>query len=130
MRQEAQDMGENMVAGQIAEMTAGLAASRKGASAAASAVIECMVAAAEPLIIGLFKDNGSTLQERLLFTLVLVGACSTLDRDSDHLSLQVEISPTTLNEAFQTYKGLTGKDMTKHVPEEMRKFANQAARLN
>lgn len=113
----------SVVTAKIAEIAQEHAESQDNPAGATSAVIECMVAAAAPLISGLF--SGGTIQERLLFSLVMAGSCASIHQhDSDNFfGLQVDISPETLNEAFNTYTKLTGSDIKQFLPKPMLDFA-------
>ena len=106
-----------------------LLATRKGASACTSAVLECVTGAAIPLVMGLSNDEGLSVQDRLLFTLVLTGACVHLD-DASHtdLGMHISVTPETVTEAFRTYQLLTGRDIKPYLPASMVEFANRAAR--
>lgn len=114
----------SQVAAKVAEISAVLAAKRKGPAQAASAAIECMVAAASPLVGAMF--NGGTMQERLLFSLVLAGACSTMGDAGNNFSLEVTVSPDTIREAIDIYSRLTGNDIKPHLPHQMVNFAARA----
>lgn len=106
----------------ISAMTTLHAASAGGASACAGAVIECIVGAAMPMINNLFA--GGTIQERLLFSLVLAGTCTTLTKeDNDNFGCRIEVKPETLTEAFNTFTRLTGVDIRPHLPKPMVDFA-------
>lgn len=110
------------VSSEIATMAYHHAEKRVGGSATASAIMECIVAAATPMLSGLF--NGATTQERLLFVLVMTGACATIkDNGGDNYNLEISVTPDTLNEAFNTYTRLTGKDIKPHLPMPMLDFA-------
>lgn len=109
---------------EIAQISADLASQRSGAAAQTSAIIECVVAAASPLMHHLF--NGGTIQERLLFSLALVGACSNLkDENRGNYGLTVSICPDTVTEAINVYTQITGNDIKQHLPRSLLKFAEQ-----
>lgn len=115
-----------VAASAIAAMAASLAEKRNGGSAAASAIIECMVAAATPMVADLFI--GGTLQERLLFTLIFAGSCATMRNETNGaFSVAVEVSPENLTDAFLVFEKVTGKDIRRHLPKTMVRFAETAA---
>lgn len=110
----------------VAKITAIHATQAVGASEAAGNTIECIVGATTPLINSLF--TGGTLQERLLFVLVLAGACATLREETDtnnkpEYSLRIQVCPETLREAFTKFTHLTGTDMRPNLPPSMVKFS-------
>lgn len=106
----------------IAQVSRELAARRKGPAQSISAAIECMVAAASPLVSAMF--DGGTMQERLLFTLVLAGSCASLkDHGSEEFGLEVEVCPKTIGDAISIYSQITGHDIKPHLPPAMTKFA-------
>lgn len=112
----------NHTADKIAELSHLLASQRKGASASASAIMECTVGALEPMIQRMF--SGGTLQERLLFSLVLTGACCSLEeKREDAHGLTVHVCPENLREAFRLYTTLTGKSIQSYLPTQMVQFA-------
>jgi hypothetical protein len=113
----------------IMQASSDLLATRKGATACTSAILECVTGAAIPLVMGLSNDEGLSVQDRLLFTLVLTGACVHLD-DASHtdLGMHVAITPETVTEAFRVYQLLTGRDIKPFMPPSMVEFANRAAR--
>lgn len=105
----------------IAAMSTSHASKQPCESAAASAIMACVVGAATPMIGGMF--SGGTLQERLLFSLVLAGACTTLTDEQGGFGCRIEVTPETLGDAFNTFTRLTGVDMRPHLPEQMVAFA-------
>lgn len=106
----------------VAAFASKLASGRGNASSQASAIIECMVAAASPLIGSLFSDGSH--QDRLLFTFILAGACTNFNKVSEqNYGMKIEVSPGTVAEAFRVYQLVTGKDIKPCLPTEMVKFA-------
>lgn len=69
------------------------------------------------------------MQERLLFTLVLTGACATVYEDGNseqgQYGMTINVCPKTLNEAFRKFTLLTGSDIRKYLPQPMLDFAAQ-----
>ncbi len=122
MTHEEEEKLSSKITAEIALASTKLAATRTGATQATSAIIECAVAALSPIVSQMFE--GGTMQERLLFSLVLAGACSTLSEDKDGFGLTVEISPKILAEAFDVYSRLTGKDIKPFLPKNMVRFAS------
>ncbi len=113
----------------IMQASSDLLATRKGATACTSAILECVTGAAIPLVIGLSNDEGLSIQDRLLFTLVLTGACVHLaDASQTELGMQVSVTPENVTEAFRVYQLITGRDIKPHLPGPMVEFANRAAR--
>lgn len=109
----------------IAEMSAQYATGRENATGSASAVMECIVAATSPLVGALF--TGGTLQERLLFSLIMAGACAHLgDHSKEDYSLTISVTPDTIREAINVYQRLTSKDIRPYLPQPMLKFAASA----
>lgn len=109
---------------QIAMLSQQYANSKESASQRTCAAIECLVGAASPLMVGdLFI--GGTLQERLLFTLVLVGACTTITKEG----AMIDVRPETLKEAFSTFSLLTDKDIRPSLPDGMIRFAESSGQL-
>lgn len=99
------------------------AATAGGASQATGNIIECIIGAATPLLKSLF--NGGTMQERLLFALVLAGAATHLTEADGGFGVTINICPETLHEAAETYVKLTGNDIRQHLPPLMVEFMNQ-----
>ena len=113
----------------IINASSDLLATRKGASACTSAILECVTGAAIPLVIGLSNDEGLSIQDKLLFTLVLTGACVHLDNASeDEFGMRVSVTPANVTEAFRVYQLITGRDIKPYLPASMVEFANRAAR--
>lgn len=113
-------------------MKAGIAAANAAksggrASPTASATIQCIVAAAKPLT-HIFDDNSRvTLQEKLLFTLVLAGSCSTLTDEGElGEGLEIEISPRNISSALDTYKKIMDRDLTYTLCPALQHFVAQA----
>jgi len=118
-------MSSNNITSRVAEMVACHSSDRKEATSTIGAVIECVVGAASPLVSsGMF--TGGTMQDRLLFTLVLAGACASLaDHSDSNFELRVSVTPETLREAFDVFTRLTDKDIQHHLPKPMVAFAAQ-----
>lgn len=121
----------------VADMTARFAAgeaarSNKSAKASptAAAIMQCVTAAACPMF-GIFEGDISE-QDKLLFTLVLTGACTTLhERDNDGATgCEVEICPDNIRSAVSIYKKLTGKDVVPYLNESLASFLKAASPVN
>ena len=112
----------------IAELTAGHANGRSDGGAAAGAVIECIVGATVPMVASMF--NGGTLQERLLFALVLAGACTQMGDAKEDYSVIISVTPENLREAFNVFTKLTGHDMRPNLPKAMLAFAAERGALH
>ena len=117
---------EKEILSTITLAVAAMASKRRGASETAMANIECIAASTTPLMSSLFKDVGA--QDRLLFTLVLAGACITAklehsDDSRDDFSFEICLSPETIQEAFRVYQLITGRDIKPYLPAPMIEFA-------
>jgi hypothetical protein len=110
---------------EIEHMTLRAAASAGGASQATSAIVQCAVAALIPMVRALCEKNGpkATAQDRLLFSLVLAGAITTMTEDDEGVNTTIEISPDNIRDALNTYTRLTGKNMAPFLPRQMVQFA-------
>jgi hypothetical protein len=113
---------------QIAEITAHHAGRCEDAATTAGTIVNCIVGATLPMVGTMF--SGGTLQERLLFTLVLAGACASLEGRSDECSVTVSVTPESLREALATYAKITGGDIRQYLPKSMMAFAGQRSSLH
>lgn len=101
-----------------------------GPNGAIAAATRCIVAAAGPLCASLFSDKVPS-QDRLLFTLILTGACANFtveSHDAFHHGVECEVSvgPKMFQEALDVYQRMTGKDMSGGLPPGFTHAAERA----
>ena len=113
----------NNTAHKIEKMTLECSSKCDGSAAATSAIVLCMLGATMPLVRALFSGNVSA-QDRLLFSLVLAGAVTSIEEKRNGFDSTVEITPDSVRDAIDTYRKLTGKDISRHLPPQLVRFAN------